>query len=72
MYICVECEKVFEEPKIIEEHHPYGDTYATEYFGVCPYCKGDIQEAEECSRCGEWVFETEDGLCEICYGDLYD
>lgn len=72
MYICNDCEEVFEEPKHIEEHHPYGMGYATETFAVCPCCGGDFQEAEECSRCGEYVAELQDGLCEICYSEMYE
>ena len=73
MYICNNCEEVFDEPKIIEEHHPYGMGYATEEFYVCPHCEDtDIQEAEQCTRCGEYVAEAEEGLCEFCYDDLYD
>ena len=73
MLICNECQEVFEEPKIIEEHHPYGMTYAVEEFAVCPHCKDtDIQEAHQCEGCGEYFAELEEGLCEICYSDLYD
>ena len=72
MYICNECGEVFDEPKIIEEHHPYGMGYAVEEFAVCPYCDGGFQEAEQCERCGEYVAELEDGLCDICYSEMYD
>ena len=73
MFICNECGELFEEPKIIEEHHPYGMGYATEEWAVCPHCKEtDFQEAKQCSRCGEYVAELEDGLCDVCYGDMYE
>ena len=73
MYICNDCEEVFDEPKIIEEHHPYGMGYAIEEFVVCPHCKDtDIQEAEQCGRCGNYVAELEDGLCDICHSDMFD
>ena len=72
MFICNECGNVFEEVKVIEERHPYGMTYASEYFSVCPHCNDtNISEAEECSRCGEYVAETKGGLCDVCYGDMY-
>ena len=72
MYICSNCGEVFDEPKTIEEHHPYGMTYATEYWSVCPHCHdSDYSEAEQCEMCGEFVAETRDGLCDCCYGDMY-
>ena len=39
MYICSECEGVFEEPETYEEHHPYGMGTASETWYVCPYCQ---------------------------------
>jgi hypothetical protein len=72
MLICNECGEVFEEPKIIEEHHPYGMTYATEHWAVCPHCEEtDFQEARQCTQCGEYVADLEEGLCEICYDEMY-
>lgn len=72
MFICNECGEVFEEPYIHKERHPYGMGYATEEFVVCPYCKDtDIDEAKRCERCGEWVAELDDGLCDVCAGDMY-
>ena len=68
MYICMECGEVFEEPKIIEEHHPYGMTYATESFAVCPKCgEAEIEKAKWCKYCNEWVAELTDGMCNSCY-----
>ena len=73
MFICNECERTFYECKVIKEYHPYGMSYATEYFSVCPYCEsGDIAEAVRCKHCGEHFAELEaDDLCDVCYGDLY-
>ena len=73
MFICKNCGEVFDEPKIYEEHHPYGMGYAIEEFAVCPYCNDtSITEAKQCENCGEWFDEIEDdGLCDECYGDLY-
>ena len=71
MYICEECEAVFDEPKTVEEHHPYGSTTATEYWAVCPHCESSsYEEAKQCERCGELVAELHDGLCDICYDDM--
>lgn len=71
MYICNTCDEIFDEYKIIEEHHPYGDTYAVEEFAVCPHCEDtDIDIAKQCSQCGEYVAELEDGMCKHCYSDM--
>ena len=74
MFICHECGEVFEEPKIIEEHHPYGMTYATEEWAVCPHCgENNFDKAKKCSMCGEYVAEVdEEELCEVCHSDMYD
>lgn len=72
MYICNNCEELFEDCKIIKEHHPYGMGYAVEEWAVCPYCSdADISEAKECTRCGAMVAELDGGLCECCDGELY-
>jgi rubrerythrin len=72
MFICNDCESVFETPKVIVERHPYGDGFAGEEWGACPHCRStEISEAKKCSHCGEWVAETNsDGLCDICEDDL--
>lgn len=83
MLICEKCNKLYEEdelPKHIE-HHPYGDGTADEVFTdmECP-CGGDIVEAVQCDRCGEYLPETETDyihgynsiVCEDCYEELYD
>ena len=72
MFICNNCGAIFEDCKIIEEHHPYGMGYATEEWAVCPHCEDtDFAEAEECKRCGELFAELDEGLCDVCYGDMY-
>ena len=72
MYICNNCEAVFETPGTHEERHPYGMTSATEYWAVCPFCgETDFNEAKKCDRCGEYVAELDEGLCDCCYGDTY-
>lgn len=72
MYICNNCEAVFETSAVYEEHHPYGMTSATEYFAVCPHCEDtDFDEAKKCERCGEYFAELDEGLCDCCHGDMY-
>ena len=73
MWICEDCGAVFDEAKIIEEHHPYGMTYATEYWAACPHCEStNIEEARFCERCERYVVELQDGeLCDVCYEDMY-
>lgn len=72
MFICNSCGAVFSTPDTHEDHHPYGMGYATERWSVCPSCgDNDFTEAEQCERCGEYVAETEDGLCEECYKEEY-
>lgn len=73
MFFCNNCGATFETAKTIEEHHPYGMSYVTEHWAVCPHCEDtDIQEAERCERCGEYVAQLDDGLCDICYIDMCD
>ena len=72
MYICNSCGAVFSTPDTYEEHHPYGMGTATETFSICPSCRdADIDEAQKCERCGEYVAELDNGLCEVCHGDMY-
>lgn len=72
MYICNNCGEVFETPATHEEHHPYGMTSVTEYWAVCPRCReADFDEAKQCERCGEYVAELHEGLCDICDGEMY-
>ena len=73
MFICEECNKVFDDPITIEEYHPYGMGYATERWNACPHCEStDIVEVEQCQKCEEYVEELVDGeLCQRCYEDLY-
>lgn len=73
MYICNNCGEVFETPATYEEHHPYGMGTATEEWAVCPHCEDtNYSEAKQCERCGELVAELHEGLCDCCYGDMYD
>lgn len=72
MYICLDCGKVFSEPKHWVETHglshgPY------EEFNGCPTCGGAYAKALKCSCCGEWIrgeyVKTTEGerYCDGCY-----
>lgn len=52
MWICNDCGTVFENPREYYEHD-------TGYHGMdCPHCgSDDIDEAERCAECDEWVNE---------------
>ena len=71
MYICHECGKTFEEPKKVVETHGL-DSPPYEKWLVCPHCKSaDFGEAQECERCGRLCEELTEGLCNVCYEDMY-
>ena len=75
MYKCIECGAIFEEPKTWEEYRgEYWGCPCSETMSGCPECRGDYEEAVECTRCGEWCFEDEldDGLCEVCQDELFN
>ena len=67
-YKCVDCGYVTAELNFIGQDHPYGETYATEEFGVCPVCGGDVEEASECHVCGEYHTGEYD-LCPECIAE---
>ena len=72
MFICLDCGKVFEDPKHYTETHRL-DTPPYEEWGGCPSCGGAYTEAYECSCCGEYIdgayIKTKNGerICENCY-----
>ena len=71
MYICKECGKTFDEPKEYFETHGLS-TPPYEKFSVCPHCnEADYCEAQECERCGTLCAELTEGLCDVCYEDMY-
>ena len=48
MLKCNDCDYEFDEPDIVEEHHPYGMRCAVEYLAVCPRCgNNDFDENNE-------------------------
>lgn len=73
MYICNDCGAVFEDFKVVREAHPYGMGVAFEEWAYCPHCdSGDFEEAKECERCGEYFVSLTDGLCDLCYEEMYE
>ena len=72
MYICYNCGKTFEEPKLIIEKHgcespPY------ESVTSCPYCGGSFTKTYQCDICHEYAtdcyIKLTDGsiICDNCY-----
>ena len=72
MFVCIECGKVFSEPKYWEETHglEYGP-YET--FSGCPSCGGAFTETYRCDYCGEWIDTDkyveigDEKYCEDCF-----
>ena len=74
MFICRDCGEIFDDFKIVKDPRPYGEQTVYEEFGVCPHCESDAcEEAQPCTRCGEYFAEDEleEGLCDYCHGELY-
>jgi hypothetical protein len=68
----MDCERQFDEPKIVEQAAPYGMGSAAEKWAVCPFCSSaNIIRAAECEHCGEYTIELKQGLCDCCYADIY-
>lgn len=80
MLICEKCNKLYEEDELPThvEHHPYGDDTADEFFAdIECSCGGDIVEAVQCDRCGEWYPDSSvdwycNGytVCRKCYEEM--
>lgn len=77
MYICKECNSIFNIPqKYSEDKTPggvnEGGMFIDYYFG-CPYCGGNYDDVEECYVCNKTILKK-DGLyiediflCEECF-----
>lgn len=62
MYICDECDAVFEEPVRKQEYsEEYGDGIA--YY--CPHCGSEEYTADECPSC-HGAKNTQDPVCRKC------
>lgn len=72
MYVCLDCNATFLEPKHWEECHGF-DHGPFEQICGCPYCGGAYTEAQKCDECGEWItssyikLHSGERFCEECY-----
>lgn len=72
MYLCLDCEKTFDEAKeFVETHGLPSPPYET--WTGCPYCGGDYVEAVPCDLCSGWVtgeyvkLKDHTIVCDNCY-----
>lgn len=80
MYRCNNCNAKFEEPTMkricFEQEYGVANLFDSRHYTnieVCPSCEdGDIEELEQCERCGNYVSETCESLCDCCYEDIYE
>ena len=71
MYICTQCNHIFEEGEAKVIHENQGECFgfpAVESFNVCPICEGEYEEAVKCSICEEYHLEEDltNGICDEC------
>lgn len=72
MYLCLDCEKLFEEPYGYIETHGL-NTPPYEEWSCCPKCRGAYVKTKRCSVCDEWIVgefaELKNGMsvCESCF-----
>ena len=71
MYRCLDCGRIFEDPKNYVETHGFMCGPYEEWTG-CPDCSGSYEEVFECDICGKYFTEDEltDGLCDSCNGEV--
>lgn len=66
MYICKNCNALFESPKITVEYVPTEHGYAPYTTHECPECEeADYSTADRCPNCGEFKAEGY-ALCRDC------
>lgn len=77
MFVCLDCQRTFEEPARWKEGRGEHFGYPSyEQYSGCPYCGGAYTETYKCDCCDEWI-EGEyikidgDRYCEHCY-DKYE
>ena len=54
MFICLKCNRLFEEPKRYVETHGLDTPPYEEYYG-CRYCGSTYADAYECECCGRYI-----------------
>ena len=72
MYRCKDCGGFFEEPLYRKEYGPRDADalFGYELYSHCPYCGSeDIEEADECRSCGEYIPQGQT-VCENCREDI--
>lgn len=73
MYICAECEKLFDEPITVRDGYNSVDPPNERLIDVSPCCEAYFVEAKECIVCEEGIdcdyIELSNGefVCENCY-----
>ena len=76
MYICKDCNFVFDQPTTYKEDRTPGGTFEggsfIESFSGCPKCSGAYDEAMLCPRCEDVYISTEssDPFCDACVSNL--
>lgn len=71
MYICKDCEELFDKPKRVVEDEYYGSKL---YSYECPFCGGYYEEVVECLGCGKHYGESDltEGFCPKCEKGIQD
>lgn len=72
MYKCSHCGYEVEVLPTYTEYYPYGNGYIGQERDndMCD-CGGDMIEGEHCERCGEFTEQPHNGLCDVCFDDMY-
>ena len=64
MYICLDCGRVFNNPR------NYTESYGESWEG-CPNCAGAFVTAVRCQECDRWIpMDEDDDLCDDCKKDV--
>lgn len=62
MLWCKHCNQPIEHPDIMRDNNGVGDYWDVE---ICPYCGGELDEADTCEWCGDWK-DADEPLCPGC------
>ena len=74
-YKCLHCGYIFSEPVHLlpERLEHFGSPCRMPGEAVCPVCgSDDFEMMHQCSVCGEWGVDLENGLCKECILSLQD